>query len=282
VETGSSNGSAATVRSPSSLRGSGTICSMPAVARMFRLLPLLLTLLACSCPAGSEDKTAAPAGKPSYVATLAFEGAAPGGDLAKLSYAVGEPDGVQPLTLTDVEKPPTATLTSYYATVKVSPWVLKPKVTNKVRQECWVRGAWSLCVRDSAGEHVGDFEVIENGALVLMDGSVSENIEVESVNSGERSLYYVYRKAPGGTRGEPTFAIEYTRDPAYAVHAMKAGDGWSYEFENPSGTLVLHDATTLLGLRDTLLASAESATAEQRAKLEEWASRPPDPCTGGG
>jgi hypothetical protein len=237
-----------------------------------------LLLVAIGCP---QQKAAAPVARPPVNITLAFRDASKNGDPALLQYAVTGPAGEQALKMTSVKEQPEAKVDSEYAIVRVKPYALAPRITNEMLQECIARGAWSLCVREPGGAHVGDFEINDWGALILKNGTTDDGLEIERVTADKRSLFFVYRKQSGGVRGDALLVLEYVRNEFYTRHETVGSDGWNYTFENPAGTVALHDPASLTTRREMMLAMAGGEKEQREKELSDWASRP-KPCTGGG
>jgi len=229
---------------------------------------LLLALTACK----QHVAPAKPAAPPTAL-TFSFDSAARGGKTALLHYAVHTAGGAKPMRISDPKSPVGTQVDLPQGKLKIAPFVCKPVITNAHMEQCQVSGCYTLCLRDPAGTHIGDFEINPWGALVLKCGTTKEPAYVARAGSPTRTVYFVYDKKPSGGHGPLRFALEYQRRQYVNNHKLTGSDGWNYDFQSPDGSLLIYQPDAVRLLFQKLNADADEANKKTLAELEDWTNR---------
>lgn len=203
---------------------------------------------------------------------MSFDAAEGGGKAALLHYAVHAPDGSFPMHISDPQSPVGTQVKVPEGTLRIAPFVQKPKVTNERQQQCLVEGCYTLCVRDTAGTHVGDFEINPWGALVYKAGTTKRPAIVARAGTPTRTVYFVYDEKVSGGRGPLRFALEYKREQYVNERKLHGSDGWDYNFASPDGVVSVYPASAVRLLFEKLSVEADAANKKALAELEEWAN----------
>jgi len=183
----------------------------------------------------------------------------------KLDYDVNSPQGDSAMELINPKQPQGTEVQLDLCTIKAQPYIFQPKIAKSGLRQCRVDCAYTLCVHDPQGMHVGDFEIVDWGTLILKSRTVSPDLTYTLLSTSDRALYLFYRKQPSGIRHERLFAIEYTPNKAMTRRELQAPDGWHYTFWSPDGRVIVHDPQDLGELEEqlTLQAAAENEAREK-------------------
>lgn len=237
-----------------------------------RLLYSLTVIAICAAALGAcnqSRRVATLSAPPAAELLLALKGGLPDKTHgARLNYEVLAPTGAQPMQLTDPGKPLGTLVELEHATLRIHPFVCKPKLNSR-QQKAAVAGCYTLCVRDSRGVHVGDFEVNDLGAMVLKPDTADKSLDIERITTVERTVFFVYDKLPGGQRSAPILGLEFQPHETQGGCTVAGGDDWHYSFSSPDGRLIVYKAQGLGHLPDQMAGIAEDQARQLAAVYAE-------------